>query len=125
MERPTISPPVPISPPTVHSETTDIVNVNHTRSKSDELNHTRTKSDVDDEPVSQAKKPYRPNHTEEPRMDTNSFVPGGKIENLQPVNSAMSVISMEEEEFDSADEKVNALYPCSQENGKYSLLLFV
>ncbi|XP_065056488.1 rho guanine nucleotide exchange factor 11-like isoform X2 [Rhopilema esculentum] len=107
VERPTISPPVPISPPTVHSETTDIVNVNHTRSKSDELNHTRTKSDVDDEPVSQAKKPYRPNNTEEAKMDSNSFVPGGKIENLQPVNSAMSVISMEEEEFDSADEKID------------------
>ena len=39
----------------------------------------------------------------------NSFIPGGRIENLQPIHSAVSVISMEDEEFESDNEKVRFL----------------
>lgn len=39
-------------------------------------------------------------------MEGNSLLPGGKIETLQPINTAMTVISMEEEEFESDNEKV-------------------
>lgn len=107
--KPTISPPIPLSPPVVHSETTDIATINHARSKSDELSsQTKSKFIKDDEPVTSFSPPEKPtitNAVEEQKME-GSLLPGGKIETLQPINAAMTVISMEEEEFESDNEKV-------------------
>jgi len=110
--KPTISPPIPLSPPVVHSETKDIVKVNHARSRSDELSlHSRTNFDnKDDEPVNVVTTPEKlaiTSVSEEPNMEGGSLLPGGVIETLQPISTAMSVISMEEEEFDSDNEKID------------------
>ena len=109
--KPTISPPIPLSPPVVHSETKDIVKANHARSRSDELSlHSRTNFDnKDDESVNVVTTPEKlaiTSVSEEPNMEGSSLLPGGVIETLQPISTAMSVISMEEEEFDSDNEKV-------------------
>ncbi len=74
-----------------------------------EINHVRSKSEDDDESVSSvtsAKRPYMPNHVEEEEPKMDNLVSGGKIEHLQPIYSAVSVISMEDEEFESDNEKV-------------------
>ena len=95
----------------VHSETKDIVPINHARSRSDELSlRTHYSFDSrDDEPMSIVSLPDKPtisSVSEEPKMEGSSLLPGGIIETLQPTNTAMSVISMEEEEFDADNEKV-------------------
>lgn len=109
--KPTISPPIPLSPPIVHSETKDIVTISHARSKSDELNlHSRTSFDSKDDEtvnsVTSTDKPIIGSVSEEPKMEGSSLLPGSIIETLQPNNTATTVISMEEEEFDSDNEKV-------------------
>lgn len=74
------------------------------------MNHSRSKSEDDDEAttsVTSAKRPCIANSIEEQKMD--NLISGGKIENLQPNHPELSVISMEDEEFESDNEKVRYL----------------
>ena len=86
-----------------------------TEAKSSEHNpvmsHIRTKSDDSEEsgPVMAAKRPFLPyaaSMDEGSKMPMDDMFSGGEIQLTQPLHSAVSVISMEEDEFDSDNEKV-------------------